>query len=289
MGNKQSYQIPGQLSLYDLEILLPMEKQSTEDLLENLRHKDVKGYRVKTVKAGRMLECEIYPIYARNEAGRARNTVPSRQAQENLNHRNTRKYIVRLTNHNFTDADQWTTLGYDDDKLPPDISTAKKDLMNFLRRIKRKMKKRGLPDLKFLYVTEFCNDGKRIRCHHHVIMSGGLSRDEVENTWHGGAYPQTRRLRVREDCGLTGLASYLAKGKRYERRWGHSRNLKPPIITTADHKITRRQVERMIIDENEIPAIMERKCKGYLFRGIEIKRSEFVAGAYVYIQMYRRC
>ena len=287
MGKRKSGQVPGQLSLYDLEIL--PGHQPAGDMAGDLRHGDVKLYRVKTIRAGKMLDCEIYPVYTRAGARRAARATRSRAAQENLNHRNTKKHITRLINHNFTDADMWGTFGYDDAHLPPDMSRANKDRENFFKRLNRRRKKLGLSPMRYLYVTEFCNDGKKVRCHHHVIMSGDMDRDEVEKLWKGGAYPQTRRLRVKEDCALTGLASYLAKGKKHERKWGHSRNLNPYVVTVADHKLTRRMVERMVMDEAEIPRILEKKCRGYVFRQIEIKRSEFVAGAYLYAQMYRRC
>ena len=35
------------------------ENESIDDALERLRHKDLSGYRVKTIRSGQMLECEI--------------------------------------------------------------------------------------------------------------------------------------------------------------------------------------------------------------------------------------
>lgn len=288
MGKRKQNQIPEHLTLFDLE-LLPIEYQTPEEMIESLRHKDVFRYRVKTVRAGNQIECEIYPIWKTHEAKRAKAINSSRQAQINLNHRNTQKNITRLSNANFTSSDIWETVGYDDDNLPDSLEQAHRDVTNYIKRIDRLRKKYRLERMKYIYVTEFSRDGEKVRCHHHIIMSGGLDRDEVEAKWKGGAYPQTRRLRVKEDCGLDGLASYLSKGKKNERKWGHSKNLKKPIITTADHKFTRRQIEKMIIDENRIPATMEKKCKGYTFRDIKINRSDFVAGVYIYTRMFKRC
>jgi hypothetical protein len=290
MRKKKVYVCEGQLSLFDLD-LLPIECQTPEERLESLRHRDVYRYRTKTVKAGNMLECEIFPIWNAQEAKRARKAMPSSKAQENLNHKNTKKKIMRLANVNFKDGDLWGTFGYDKNSLPDSPEAARKDIVNFMRRLKRAYKKQGLP-LKYIYVTERGRDGaeesEAPRCHHHVIMSGGLDRDTIESLWKGGAYPQTRRLRVKEDCGLNGLAAYISKGGRCEKTWAHSVNLKPPIETVADKKITPRQAEKIIIDENAAPALFEKVCKGYSFRDIEIKRSEFVAGVYMYVQMYRR-
>lgn len=290
-GKKKVFQCTGQLSLFDLD-LLPIEYQTPEELIESLRHGDVYRYRTKTIKAGNLLELEIFPVWKAGEAKRAKNTQPSRKAQENLNHKNTRKKIMRLTNANFDNGDLWGTFGYDDDRLPATPEAARKDIVNFFRRVKRLRAKRGLPALRYLYVTEWREDGKEgekeIRCHHHFIMSGDMDRDEIEGLWKGGAYPQTRRLRVKEDCGLNGLAAYLSKGSRFEKMWGRSTNLKPPKESVADRKITPRQAEKITVDENAAPAIFEKACTGYTFRDMEIKRSEWVAGVYIYVQLYKR-
>lgn len=278
------------LDLFDIS---PLEMETREERIESLRHRNVFRYRVKTIRAGGMLECEIFPIWAtQGEASRAKKAKESRKAQKNLNDKNTRKKIMRLTNNNFTDADLWGTFGYDDENLPASPEQAQKDITNFIRRIKRRRKKLGLPPLRYIYVTEWKQeadeDGGEIRAHHHIILSGDMDRDEIESLWNGGAYPQTRRLRVKEDCGLNGLACYLSKGAKGQKRWGHSTNLKMPVPTVADRKFTRRQAEQIAIDENAAPALFEKLYKGYGFRQIDIKRSDFVAGAYIYVQMFRK-
>ncbi|MCL2052785.1 MAG: hypothetical protein FWG91_13820 [Lachnospiraceae bacterium] len=289
MGNrKNNNQLPGQITLFDLE-MLPTECRSIDDELEAIRHKDLRGYRTLTIKSGNMLECEIFPIWQTAEKKRAKSISPSSQAQMNLNHKNAKKKIIRLTNANFTNGDIWATFGYDDANKPGTLEKAQNDIANYFRRLARKRKKSGLPNLKYIYVIEFQSENGKVRCHHHVIMSGGLDRDEIEKSWKGGAYPQTRRLRAKEDCGLTGLASYLAKGKTHEKKWNYSKGLKKPSVTIANHKFKKSHIEKMIADESRIPELLESKCKGYAFRDIEIKRSDFVAGVYVYANMFRRC
>ena len=288
MGRKRGgHACNGQLSLFDLP-LSSWEQETPEERLENLRHKDVYRYRVKTIRAGNMLECEIFPIWTAQEAQRAKRAKPSRKAQENLNHKNTKKKIMRLTNMNFTDADLWGTFGYDDANLPATLEAARKDVVNFLRRVKNARKKLGLPPIRYIYVTEWRHDGEDVRCHHHIVMSGDMDRDAIEKLWHGGAYPQTRRLRVKEDCGLNGLGAYLAKGSKGEKMWGRSTNLKDPVVTWADRKITPRQAGKIALDENAAPELFEKLYQGYAFRSVEAKRSDYVAGVYIYTQMYRR-
>jgi len=202
-----------------------LEKLSREELLETLRHRDVYRYRVKTIRAGDMLECEIFPLWrTRAEAQRAKRIRESRPAQVRLNHRNLQKKVARLANANFTAEDLWITVGYDDDSLPASPEAARKELSNYLRRLKRKYQAAGI-EMHYIYVTEWheAGDGTPgIRVHHHIMLRGGLDRDVIEQAWHGGRYPQARRLQPRRDSGLTGLARYLVKATRGGRMWGHS-------------------------------------------------------------------
>lgn len=270
----------------------PLEFQSREEQIEQLRREEGLRYRVKTIRAGKMLECEIFPLWtSRQTAARARKEKESRKAQQNINDRNTRKKIMRLVNHNFTDADLWGTFGYDDANAPATPEQAKRDITNFIRKIKYIRKKRGLSPLRYLYVTEWKQEadsrGKAIRAHHHIVLSGDMERDEIEGLWKKGAYPQTRRLRVTEDGGLNGLACYLTKGSRGEKRWSHSNNLVMPVATVADRKITPRMAEKIALQENTAPELFETLYKGYRFKQIEINWSELVAGVYIYVQMYQ--
>jgi hypothetical protein len=282
---KKHQNIEGQLSFFDLDIYSSPE-DSTDDIIELLRHKDVKLYRTRTIKAGNQLECEIYPVFNPQAEIRVKR-FESREAQKKLNHKNTKKNITRKANANFTSSDMWGTFGYDDDSLPDSPESARKDMTNYLRRLSRLYKKHN-KEFKYIYVTEFKQDGDVVRCHHHVMISGGIGRDELESKWRGGNYPQVRRLRVKHDCGLDGLANYLAKGTSYERFWGCSTNLRKPDVFVADKKITKRRAERIAMEKNTAPELFEKIYSNYAFRDISVKRSNFVSGVYIYVKMYKK-
>lgn len=277
------------LGLFEASFL---ETETAEERFEALRHHNVVNYRVKTYRMGDVLECEIFPVWnTQKEASRAKKVKPSRAAQEKLNHRNTQKKIVRLVSNNFTGADLWVTLGYDKDAPAPTLETARRDIINYLRRIKRWRKKQSLPPLRYIYVTEATDkDGNPVRPHHHIVISGDMDRDFIENEWHGGAYPQARRLRPK-DRGLKGLALYISKGRKGGRLWGCSTNLKMPRPTVADRKFTKRQVQKIAINRNTAPDYFKSIFDGYDFRDTErdldIRHSSFVSGAYIYATMYR--
>ena len=260
---------------------------SVEERIERLRDKQVSKYRTKTIRSGPMLEVEIYPFNGVPPGRRAKKKKEIRQAQSNLNDKNSKKHLVRLVNTNFTQKDIWITLTYQDRKLPVDLDQAKKDMTNYIRRLKRYVKKNKLPELKYVYVTEYRDaDSKRKkRVHHHMIVNIP-DRDAAEELWNGGGRTQTRRLQP-DDFGFEGLARYISKdkGETTIKRYTPSRNLQQPKITVADSKITRRRAEKIATDENIANEIFEKLYKGYQFKDMEVKYSPYVAGAYIYVRM----
>lgn len=260
------------------------EERNADEYLEALRDKNIKKYRIKTIKSGQMLECEIYPIWnAPRIYSRARKK-PTRKAQQNLNDKNTKKKLIRLINANFNEEDIWATFTYDKNNLPSSIEEAKKDMVNYLRRLNRHIKKNDLPPLKYIYVTEH---GKK-RVHHHIIMNFA-DRDIVEAIWDRGR-KQTRRLQP-DDYGLEGLARYVVKGPATEnnqKKYTCSKNLEKPKVTTADTKISKKRAEKIARDPNMATEIFQKLYEGYLFKDIKISYSDFVPGAYLYVRMKQK-
>lgn len=272
------------------EILFDKKSDPKENALDAvLRHKDVFLYRVKTIKSGDILECEIYPIWkCQNDINRAKRKEKSRKAQEDLNDKNTKKAIVRKVNANFTGNDICNTMTYEG--VPPTEEQARRDIRNYIRRVRDWRRRNGLTGaFKYIYAIEFDDGkGKTVRVHHHIIMSG-MDRDAAEALW-GKGRANCRRLQPKKD-GLEAIARYIAKGKKGKKRWSASTNLTPPKVTTADHKITKRQMERIAVDKEMkvAPAVFERFYGGYTFNTASVRFSDFVAGAYLYVQMYRNC
>ena len=146
----------------------------------------------------------LRPVYrpAGSRCGRAK---PTSEGQAKLNYINSQKELVRLLNANFTENDLEVHLTYRDEYLPTTREEADRRLRNYLRRLKRRYNKLDI-ELKYVYVTEG-GDGKRF--HHHVTLSGGLTRDELEALW-GFGYANSRRLIFNEN-GVEGLAKYITK------------------------------------------------------------------------------
>lgn len=258
-------------------------EDNSQERIEELRNKDIAKYRMKTIKSGDILECEIYPIWKTNNKDRAQKAKKSRDAQKNLNNKNTLKNLIRLLNANFTSQDIWATFTYDNEHLPSTIEEAQKDMQNYIRRLKTYVKRNNLEELKYIYVTEYRKTENKVRVHHHIVLNF-KDRDKAEQIWKGGSRTQTRRLQP-DELGLEGLARYILKDPKGSKRYVVSKNLTKPIITVADSKMTRGRVNKIVERRIDAISLFQKIYKGYSFTDMKIFFSEYVAGAYLYIRM----
>ena len=244
---------------------------------------EVLRYRTKTITSGPIVECEIFPIWkSRSEVKKAREYVTP-EAQRAVNERNAKKTIIRKINTNFTSEDVVCHLTYAGD--PPNLDEARKDIRNYIRRIKDFRRRYNLPEMKYIYVIEFDDGetGRPKRIHQHIIMSA-IDRDIAEGLW-GKGRANCDRLKP-DEYGLEALARYMVKDPRGVKRWAGSRNLSEPIVTVADHKVSKRQVERIALEFEESGGIiLSQKFPGCNLLEIATKRSDYVSGVYVYAKM----
>ena len=278
---------------------------------------EVGGIRTKTIRAGKALEVECYPLIKANlEADRERRKRKSSKAQEHLNLMNARKKVRRMLETNFTEKDISMTLTFDYGfidrgnenmremaeafekmDVPTDDQQARKYIKNFLARVRRMMKRMGHDpkELKYLYVIESTAEPRDedinalpMRYHYHLVISApGLSRDNLESCWPHG-YANADRLQMRD--GLEALANYITKQRRFFRRWAHSKNLKQPDIRVSDRKVSRRRAAMVAADVQAYGReIFEKLYPGYVCTNDPVVRySDFVAGAYIYARMLKR-
>lgn len=284
----------------------------------------VGGIRTRTIKAGDTIEVECYPLTrvgpaARQEA-RARRRQSAKQAM--LNRLLAAKRIRRLIEHNFTRQDWVLTLTWDYGpidrnhmsyaqalekwdalKLPVDEEDARRELNNYLRRLKNRIRRKGgnPAELKDLYVLESTHENREgprpLYAHYHfhiVLHAPGLSRDELQELWPWGDI-RGDRLSFRDE-GPARLAQYLTKSHKVEtvdadgvrrRRWGRSKNLIEPPQTVSDRRISRRRAAKIAADvQYDGRAIFERVYPGYrCVEDPEVKYSDFVSGAYIYARL----
>jgi len=266
----------------DYECLFDVENQIT--IADLLRHDDVLRYRTKTITSGKMVECEIYPIWRKGSEVKKAKDCRTPEAQKNVNDRNAKKKLIRKINTNFTEKDVACHMTYAGEA--PDLAQARKDMQNYIRRIRDYRKKNNMSELKYVYVIEYDDSttgGTKKRIHQHLVMSG-MDRDIAEQMWTKGRL-NCDRLKP-DEAGLEGLARYMTKDPKGFKRWAGSKNLDEPIETIADHKVTVRQIERIATQmEESAGKIFGSKFPNCNILNIDVKRSDHVAGAYVYAKM----
>ncbi|EOU1596819.1 hypothetical protein QYB28_002958 [Clostridium perfringens] len=245
------------------------------------------AWREKRIYSGDMLEIEIYPISIQEKnKSRSRKKRESSLGQRNLNEKNSKKNIVRLINTNFTEKDLGVTLTYKENELPESLEEAKKDVSNFIRRVKRYLKKNKLPDLKYISVVEYKEkrkNNKAVRIHHHLIMSGDIGRDKLESLWNKGRC-NTYRLQS-DDFGFEGIAKYMLKDPKGNRRYSASRNLKKPVIKINDSKYSRRKVYNLATGQGED---FEEMFKEYKLSDFKHVVNDELGAVFINVKMKRR-
>lgn len=250
--------------------------------------------------------------YAKTEQENARNGKRSKKEiistpkQIDWNEINSKRYFLQLLNTNFTEEDLHLSLSYAKGNEPQSEEEMERDYNNLKRRIEYRRKKEGLPPGKYIYIPNctFKKDGiTPARPHHHIIMSGGLDRDVVEDLWRKRrrkgqkkgdkiGYANADRLQMDEN-GLGALCEYLSKQAGGKKRWSSSQNLdKPepetvdpdtppkaipsrfsasaniekPWSRTNDHSFSRKEIEK-ICKEPPDPAYWEKRYPGYTLCG----------------------
>lgn len=243
--------------------------------------------KTRTIRSGSLTEVECYPVYAYPYRRELMKVKPTPEAMRAVNDRNARKRFERLAECNFQPGrDYALTLTYTD--APEDPERCRKDLTNYLARVNRARMKEGLERAKVIAVVEA---GKKGRLHHHLLISGGLTRDRMEALW-GKGYANCDRIQDGPG-GLTALARYMTKGfsakrERGRHRYYYSKNLRKPVETVSRSRISRRQAERIREDADVQGEIILRKLyPGQSLEELTVRQSEWLPGCYIYARMRR--
>jgi hypothetical protein len=251
------------------------------------------GYRRRITLAGDRMECEIYPVFGRDDEQKARaakrNITPEKQRR--LNDERARRRLVLLADANFTEKDIHLTLTY---KHETTLPACRKDVRNFLLRVKRYREKMGMVPLKYIYTIEGkadMNKGFPVnRIHIHMLMNGGVNRELLEEMWALG-YANADRLQPTER-GLEEIATYIIKEGREKtgaRKWSASRNLVQPKRRTSDAKTSKRVVKLIAHDiRNEAKSEMEKLYPRYNFVDCRVFYSDQIDGVYIRVLMRRK-
>ena len=248
------------------------------------------GYRRSVILAGDRMECEIYPVFGREEAQRARaakkNLTPEKQKR--LNRERAARHLVQLADANFTEKDIHLTLTY---RAETTMEQCRKDVRNFLLRVKRYREKNDRGELKYIYTIEGNREkvkGAGVeRVHVHMLMNSGVTREKLEEMWELG-YANADRLQPNER-GLEEIARYIIKESEHGKKYSASRNLKQPKRRTSDARTSNRMVKAIAHDiRNEAKAEMEKVYQKYSFVDCKVYYSDQLDGVYIRVLMRRR-
>lgn len=216
---------------------------------------------------------------------------------KSLNDGYSRKYFEWLLNNNFDGRDYHVTLTFSN--APEDKKEAKREFDNYIKRIRRLYNKKGAV-FKYLYVTGYKTKGGRI--HYHIVMSGGVQRDDIEKLWHLGyanadrlqtGYVNADKLQQRHEH-LLALSNYLTRSQgrteKYERTWNCSQNLKRPDKITDDCRISKRQMRKLLeaARNNEAESRLERIYKGWWVIDYDIGENPVTGRPYARVKLLRK-
>ena len=140
--------------------------------------------RTRTVKAGPMVYVDCYPVWDTAHA-RAASTEAKKEAharaQKRLDAKNRANRLERLVNANFGAGDIMLTCEYPAGRQPGSDEQAKRDIRNMMNRVKRMRSRRGLPALRYIYITERTEcSAYGVRWHHHVRRRADARGDRGE-------------------------------------------------------------------------------------------------------------
>lgn len=252
--------------------------------------KGVMGYRTETLKAGPRLEATVYPLFGRNETARIRKVKQhqTRIQVENNNRERSIRHLVQLVDANFGPDDIKLDLTYG--RSEPTWEKCKNDVKKFIGKLRRLRKKRGLPELKYVYVIEDSDeDGTKVRPHAHMILNAGIGLKELEQIWQKGL-TKAEYLQPSGE-GLEGRVRYMVKSQRRKgkRKWGASRNLKQPKVRISNTKVSNAKIRTIARGfEAEAKEIMEKIYPGYDYVRTTIRYSDYTDGVMIRVLMRER-
>lgn len=224
-------------------------------------------YREKVLICGDWIYGEVHPTWrpAGKRRGKFRETS---ETQQKLNDRRAEIWLSAVAHANFVRGDYALHLTYADGNLPADAEGFERDIRNFAARLRRFYRKAGA-ELKYIVVRSWSGKG---RPHIHMLISGGVEREAVENLWKNG-HANCDRLEFNA-CGIADLAYYIGGQRREgktdevhrrlkgQRRWSGSRNLAKPVERVNLARYSREAMEE-IADSGNPHGIFAARYPGY--------------------------
>lgn len=188
-------------------------------------------YLIKQCRAGQTIDVQkVYTIrqYQSLKRKAKRNGLRTPEAMRRYNQTMAERELARLINANFQTGDLHLVLTYRRGQRP-DEEKANRDLDNFIRRLRKYYRSRGV---EFKYIAAI-GYGERGALHHHLVIPR-MDVLDLPRLWPGGF----RYTPLYQHPDYTALAVYIARQNRSapddsgktvrRRRWSASKNLIRP-------------------------------------------------------------
>lgn len=244
-------------------------------------------YRVKVYSCGEYMDFYGYQVFQVPPSCRSGKRVrrkPTRKMQEKLNWRHAAEKLTRILNTNFTEDDLSLTLTFREN--PINDEAAKKAIQKFLRKIRYRFKKLER-ELKYVWQLE---KSKKGRYHIHMVLTGGIDRDELEKLW-GNGYANSKRLQF-DQHGLAALSRYIGKScvdseeeRVTYRSYNGSKNLIDPEPEISDSKIRSRKRMQELADMDW--NLWHELYPEYEVADLYSYTSEDYGGIYIFARLHR--
>ena len=190
----------------------------------------------------------------------------------------------------------WATFTYSAEYTPASMKVAKSHMQNYIRRLNYQRKKRGLPNARYVYVTE---QGEKGRWHHHIVLDGDMDMDTVESLWTYGKRNQVRRLQKDEKrlvgdgeicVKAEGQGEGLRKKESNQKIWTPSKNLKKPDKHKNHYKTKQSHVDKMVNGTLPVQEHLNKwyASEGYEYTESEIRYNKWNGQYYIYARMRKR-
>lgn len=182
--------------------------------------------------------------------GKTRETLPKQKA---LNSRRAVREFRRLAQANFGKGDYSLDLTYAAAFLPDTYDRTIRDLQNYIKCLQRLYKKTGTPLRYMAVISDTTTDGELTRLHIHMLITGGVDRDEIEAKWKKG-WANCDRLKPNHE-GISAKAGYIAgqgtapragAEKKTRKKWTCSQNLVRPWSSKNDGRYSLRQLREFV-------------------------------------------
>lgn len=275
----------------------------------------------KITLSGKLLEVDFYPVWKNGHRVPEKMPALSLPEQIKYNHRQCEKRLIRLVNANFDDQDIIMHPTYSSENAPLDEERARKDLKNYLARVKRKRiselkkviklldelpqtatfeslrqkltaQKRKLEQpFKYIYVIETVIYQRGIykglqNYHFHLFVTGGLDRTVYEDMWKGGIRTNADRFQPKK-YGPEAIAKYMAKSHRSgSKAYVCSRNIEDPDEKIKKSRLTPGGVEKLAKQRSDDKEYWEKRHKGYRLLETYPRYNQYNGHWYLTVIMY---